>query len=110
MEPIHIVPASDVASVANIPTFAPARTVSKKKYMEIKQAYEHELPPDIAEKALDILCKVLVLDPNMSTYSKEKNEKHKVWIRTKMQEQGVTSYSISGRQRQYDIFKNNKLV
>jgi hypothetical protein len=82
--------------------YSHARTVSRKKYYEIRDSLQSDFDIATVELILQKIKSVLALDPDMSSYTPEKNEKNKAWRHRKIQEDGMSGYVLSGRKKQYE--------
>jgi hypothetical protein len=93
-------------------TYAYARTISKKKYLEIQEAFAEKYDKDLVHDIMFTLCEVLALDPDLKCpyYSKELGLKLKEQRHQRMAETGLSSYVLSGRQKQHTNEKAAKVA
>jgi len=75
-------------------------TLSKKRYAEIRDAYQELLEKEQVDKCMEILCEVLKFDPNGKTYTKERGAYLKAY-RDKLKEEGISTYVSSGMKAAY---------
>ena len=88
-------------------TYKGVRTITKTKYHEFEQQLNAEFQEETTNKILDILKNVLHLDPNVSVYN-EKMKENIMRRRTKLKEQGISTYVSSGAKSFYDKKKANQ--
>jgi hypothetical protein len=87
---------------------SPTRTVSKTKYREFQELLKTRFDEATVVSVLEMLCTVLVLDPTMSVYTKERGIKEMQRRKEIMARTGLSSHIVNGTKKYYEKIKAAK--
>ena len=76
-------------------------TLSKKRFNELKAEFDKQFDQAEVDKILNIIKDVMLFDPDVSTYTKEKGQKTIQWVKDKKEATGLSFYVVSGKAKQY---------
>lgn len=82
-----------------------AITMSKKRYVEMKERLTQAFPTQDTDKVLQIICDIMKFDPDIGLYSKERLEKLAEHRKKIMNETGKSLYEVSGAKKYYETHK-----
>lgn len=79
--------------------------LSKKRYYDLEEEFKLLFEDETVSKIMERIRFVMQFDPDRSTYTKEQAAKIKAY-RSRMKEQGVSTYVTSGRKKYLENVKH----
>lgn len=81
-------------------------TLSKKRFSDIKEAFQNRLQDEeVTKQLLNILCEIMQFDPDVSRYTPELGQKIKEYRHKLRDEKNISTYITNGGKKRYDALK-----
>lgn len=92
------------------PTRKGLSTLSKKRFSDIKEAFQNTLQDEeVTERLLSILCDIMQFDPNVPRYTPELGQKIKEYRHKLRDENNISTYITNGGKKRYDALKASRV-